>query len=104
MRHGGPPLSTMMARQRRIDRAGNARCVYREICTSCATRGPQAANEELDMSTPPPDPTYLPIEPDPDELLDPDAPPPPDDPDSPDGPDSATPLVPADPNNGTPRL
>jgi hypothetical protein len=53
------------------------------------------------MSTPPPDPTYLPIEPDPDELLDPDLPPPPDDPD---GPDSATPLVPADPNNGTPRL
>lgn len=56
------------------------------------------------MSTPPPDPTYLPIEPDPDELLDPDSAPPPDDPDFPDGPDSATPMVPADPQNGTPRL
>ncbi|MEA3094467.1 MAG: hypothetical protein QOJ04_5809 [Caballeronia sp.] len=56
------------------------------------------------MSTPPPDPTHLPIDPDPDELLDPDARPPPDDPDEPDGPDSTTPLVPADPKNGTPRL
>ena len=56
------------------------------------------------MSTPPPDPTYLPIEPDADELLDPDSAPPPDDPDFPDGPDSATPLVPADPKNGSPRL
>ncbi len=56
------------------------------------------------MSTPPVDPTQLPIEPDPYELLDPDAPLNPDDPDLPDGPDSATPLVPADPNNGSPRL
>jgi hypothetical protein len=56
------------------------------------------------MSTPPPDPTCLPVEPAPDELLDPDAPSHPDDPDLPDGPDSATPLVPADPNNGTPCL
>jgi hypothetical protein len=55
------------------------------------------------MSTPL-DPTRIPIEPDPDELLDPDAPLNPDDPDLPDGPDSATPLVPADPGNGTPRM
>jgi hypothetical protein len=40
------------------------------------------------MSTPPVDPTKLPIEPNPHELLDPDAPPHPDDPDLPDGPDS----------------
>jgi hypothetical protein len=45
-----------------------------------------------------------PIEPDPDKLLDPDAPPNPEDPDMPDGPDSATPMVPADPKNGEPRL
>jgi hypothetical protein len=45
-----------------------------------------------------------PLEPDPDKLLDPDAPPNPDDPDLPDGPDSATPIVPADPKNGEPRL
>jgi hypothetical protein len=58
------------------------------------------------MSTPPLDPIDLLTDPDPDpdELIDPDAAPNPDDPDSPDGPDSATPLVPADPNNGTPRL
>lgn len=55
------------------------------------------------MSTPI-DPTQLPIEPDPDELLDPDAQPPLDDPDLSDEPDSATPIVPADPHNGTPRL
>jgi len=55
------------------------------------------------MSTPI-DPTQLPIEPDSEELLDPDAPPPLDDPDLSDGPDSATPIVPADPHNGTPRL
>jgi hypothetical protein len=49
-------------------------------------------------------PDQIPIEPDPDELLDPDAPLNPDDPDLPDGPDSATPLVPADPENGTRRM
>ncbi|SAK47037.1 hypothetical protein AWB81_00547 [Caballeronia arationis] len=37
------------------------------------------------MSTPP---EYTPLDPDPDELLDPDASPNPDDPDLPDGPDS----------------
>jgi len=55
------------------------------------------------MSTPL-DPTQLPIEPDPDELLDPEAPPPPDDPDLTEDADSTTPLVPRDPLNGTPRL
>jgi hypothetical protein len=44
------------------------------------------------------------IEPDPDKLLDPDAPPNTEDPDMPDGPDSATPMVPADPHNGEPRM
>jgi hypothetical protein len=51
-----------------------------------------------------PTPAQEPYEPDPDELFDPDAAPNPEDPDMPDGPDSATPLVPADPKNGEPRL
>jgi hypothetical protein len=104
MRRKDAPLSNMQAREGRTNRVGNASCDCFITRTSRATRGPKTADEELDMSTPPPDPTYLPIEPDPDELLDPDAPPPADDPDAPDGPDSATPLVPANPKNGTPRL
>jgi len=104
MRLGDALLSKTRARETRTNGGGNVSCARFAIRTSRATRGPQTAHEELDMSTPPPDPTYLPIEPDPDELLDPDAPPPEDDPDLPDGPDSATPIVPADPKNGTPRL
>ncbi|SAL26448.1 hypothetical protein [Caballeronia telluris] len=45
------------------------------------------------MSTPPDSP---PLDPDPDELLDPDASPNPDDPDLPDGPDSVAPFAPGD--------
>ncbi|BAN25210.1 hypothetical protein BRPE64_BCDS05490 [Caballeronia insecticola] len=59
--------------------------------------------KENTMSTMPRSPDE-PLEPDPDKLLDPDAPPNPDDPDMPDGPDSATPMVPADPKNGEPRM
>ena len=56
------------------------------------------------MSTMPRSPEEEPHEPDPDKLLDPDAAPNPEDPDMPDGPDSARPMVPADPNNGEPRM
>ena len=55
------------------------------------------------MSTMPRSPEE-PLEPDPDKLLDPAAAPNPEDPDMPDGPDSATPMVPADPKNGEPRM
>jgi hypothetical protein len=75
---------------------GNGHCA-REVHPALFTL------KEPDMSTPL-DPTQIPIEPDPDELLDPDAPPNPDDPDLPDGPNSATPLAPADPRNGAPRM
>ncbi|WP_244817095.1 hypothetical protein [Caballeronia sp. Lep1P3] len=51
-----------------------------------------------------PEETVETVEPDPDKLLDPDAAPNPDDPDMPDGPDSATPMIPADPKNGEPRM
>jgi hypothetical protein len=40
------------------------------------------------MMSSPPDPATTPLDPDPDELLDPDAAPNPNDPDLPDGPDS----------------
>lgn len=80
---------------------GNARC-------SVCRKRPNArlrsnSGEHAIMSTTPHSPDET-IEPDPDKLLDPDAPPNPEDPDMPDGPDSATPLVPADPHNGEPRM
>jgi len=77
--------------------SGNSRC------ESQAKRPAHRTVEENTMSTMPRSPEE-PLEPDPDKLLDPDAAPNPDDPDMPDGPDSATPMVPADPKNGEPRM